>query len=163
MSIASVGFNTGATSAKVNEIIAAVNASTATLAAQQVELGYAQIGAATAAFTTIVDIAGLSVTFTLTSTRTVNVIIYALVQSSVGTDRIQVTLADAANTQIQVTGDLYIGANGSTVPGQLLYRASLAAGSYTYKARVNRQAGTGSCVVNAAASRPCFIQALDVT
>lgn len=158
MTIASVGFNTGATSAKLNEIITAVNA-----LQQPVELDYAQIVAATAAFTTIVDVAGLSVSFTLTSTRTVNVIIYALVQSSLGADRIQLTLADAANTQLQVTGDLYIPANGSTVPGTLLYRASLVAGPYTYKARVNRQAGTGSCIVNANAARPCFIQALDVT
>jgi hypothetical protein len=128
------------------------------------EIAYNEIVATSAAFTTIADIAGLSVSFTLLSTRTVRIDVFAIVQSNTAADRIQLTLADASNNVLQVTGDLPpIPAANSSVEGLILWRKSLPAGSYTYKVRANRQAGTGTCVVNAAATRPAFIQALDVT
>jgi len=127
------------------------------------ELGYAEITAGSASFTAIADVTGLSITVVLGSTKTVVVTVYALVQSSIANDRIQLTLADGAGTQLQVTGDLFIPAATVTVPVMMGYRKSLTAGTYTFKVRANRQAGTGTCIVNAAAARPCYIQAIDVT
>lgn len=140
-----------------------LNARLAALEARPVEVGYNEIVAVSAAFTTIADVSGLSVSFTLSATRKILIVVYALPQSTIGSDRIQLTLADGAGTQVQVTGDLVIPANNVTVPVEFSWRKSLAAGSYTYKVRANRQSGSGTCVLNAAGNRPCYIQALDVS
>jgi hypothetical protein len=125
------------------------------------ELAYAEITAASAAFTAQADIAGLSITFTLTETRTVLVQSYMLGLSTIASDRIQFTLTDAANVQVQLSADLFIPANNVTVHAFISWRAQLAAGSYTYKIRGQRNVGTGSCIANAAVARPNYIQALD--
>jgi hypothetical protein len=130
---------------------------------QSGELDYSEITSGSSAFTSIADITGLDVSFTLDSTRTVRIDVFCLVQSTIANDRIQLTLADSSNNVKQVTGDLFIPANSATVPGILSWRTSLAAGTYTYKVRGNRQTGTGTCIVNGGATRPCWIQALDVT
>ena len=132
----------------------------AQVAACPAELDSNQITAASASFTTIADITGLSISFTLTTARIVDIWVYAIVQSTLANDRLQLTLADNANVQLQVTGDLFIPANSSSVPGWLFWRGFLSAGPYGMKVRANRQAGSGTCVVNAAATRPAFIKAV---
>lgn len=140
-----------------------LNTRTGVLETRPVEVGYAEIVAASASFTAIADVSGLSVSFTLTSTRKILVVVYALLQSTIANDRIQLTLADGSGTQLQLSGELSIPAISVTVPVEFSWRKSLTAGSYTYKVRATRTAGTGTCILNAAAARPCYIQALDVT
>jgi hypothetical protein len=128
------------------------------------ELAYAEINASSANFTTIADVSGLSVSFTLTATRTVRIIASCLIKSTVAGDTLQVTIADPSNTVLITSGSVYEPISVANVRTEFSVRKVLTAASYTYKVRAERIApGTGSCVINASAPNPSYIQAIDIT
>lgn len=154
--------NTAATSAQLNVVVDATNANTTALQ-QSGELGYAQITTGSASFTTVVDIASLTVSFTLTTARTVQIRASLLMRSTVAADTLQGFITDASSVALMDTGSIYIPVASASVRSEMSVRLALAAASYTYKIRASRATGTGTATVNAAAVSPSYIQALDVT
>lgn len=129
----------------------------------QKEITYTEITAASSSFTTIADVSGLSISFTLTETRTVELRSCCLVRSTVAADTIELSLTDSSNTLQMNSGGIYIPTANGSVRQFFAVRKSLAAGSYTYKIRAARLSGSGTTVVNATSTSPSYIQALDVT
>jgi hypothetical protein len=127
------------------------------------ELGYSEIVAQSASFTTEADVSGLSVSFTLTSTRTVQLRASLLGKSSGAPDKIVGSIADAANVHLIESGVIQITTANDNVRAEFGIRKVLAAGAYTYHIRAQRTTAIGTCTINASATNPSYIQALDIT
>lgn len=127
------------------------------------ELAYAEITAASAAFTTVADISGLSISFTLASTRTVYIKWGGLVRSTIASDIIDIAITDNTPTTLVNSSSIFIPAANASVRTEFGVRKSLVAGTYNYKIRGTRTSGTGTTNVNALTTSVSYIQALDIT
>lgn len=148
----------GITAAAWNDIVHAVNA-----LEMLGEVGYAEITANSSSFTTLADISGLSVTFTLTATRRVLLRASTLCRSTTVNDVIQAQIADGSNAQIVASGDAVVLVANRGPRAEYSQAVTLAAGTYTYKVRAQRVSGAGTCVIAAAATDKAYIQAVDIT
>jgi hypothetical protein len=125
------------------------------------EMGYAEITASSASFTTEADVASLTVTWTAISTRVYKLIFDGNVVSTVAGYLIGIYITDNAHTHV---AEGYSGPTGTNLSqcNHFEKRITGLTGSVTYKVRAQRVSGTGTCTINAAAGRPAFFQVLDV-
>jgi hypothetical protein len=125
-------------------------------------LDYASVTANQGSITTIVDLTGMTVTFTASPERLYRIVASALPQSTVAGDSAALSIATSANVQVQRrdTGAL---ANAN-VPGGVSAEILLTglSGSVTYKARMARQFGSGTITANAVATVPMLMYVEDV-
>jgi hypothetical protein len=140
------------------EVLTAANTNTYLRGGQ--EMGYAEITAASSAFTSVADISGLSLTWTAISTRSYYLMFDGQVASSVAGDRISVYITDGSGTQ--VTGRTAIVSSVSDVGLTVACRLTGLSGSVTYKVRAQRLSGSGTTTISASATVPAFFSVLDV-
>lgn len=112
-------------------------------------------------FTTITDVTGLSVTFTAVANRRYKISVVGLIISSVANDVAQLIIADGSNTTLAVSQVVCASTSYSVQAGTFLLTQP-SAGSVTYKARVFRASGTGTCTLQAAATYPAYILVEDL-
>ena len=116
---------------------------------------------ATETFTTLADVTDLSLTFTAVAGRLYMISVHGLLRSSVTTDIAQLLIADGSNNTLSV-GQVITGSSSFAVTCSCFYLAAPAAGSVTYKARCVRSSGSGTVTLDAAATYPAYIVAVDV-
>jgi hypothetical protein len=127
-------------------------------------LAYAQITAPSAAFTALANVAGLSVTFDVPSgvSRNVKIESYCLSRSTVAADTITFQINDGGGTSQVTSGNVVIPAANQSVGRTISVIETLAPGTYTYRVAAQRATGTGTTVINAAATSPSYIMASDI-
>lgn len=127
------------------------------------ELGYAGNSSNQTGITTEVDVIGLSVTVTVAAGRRIKVHAELGVGSTIATDTIRLTLKEGGTTlQIRdVVPNVTSGTTGNiALPATA--RLTPSAGSHTYKATIQRLAGSGTIVVAGNSTFPSFIQVEDI-
>lgn len=125
------------------------------------EMGYAEITVDSSAFTAIADVSGLSVTWTAISSRVYELELWCNVSSSVSGDAIQVQITDSSSAAVAAG----FATNLLTTQIQTVVckaRLTGLSGSVTYKVRAARNTGSGTCILDAATTRPCFFVVKDV-
>ena len=125
-------------------------------------LAKAQITANSSAFTTIADISGLSVTYTQQAGRTYLTLLTCEVSSTVTADTIVVTLADGSNNALARCPAFISVSTLSEKVMISLYEVAATTGSVTRKIRANRNSGSGTSTIQAGATFPAQIVAMDV-
>ena len=132
------------------------------LAAPKGELAYTAVSTASGAITILADVPNYTISFILTSTRKIKITVSALCTSTIANDIMQLLLATSASVQQQTTQIQIPNINANPRCSDLVFRALLTAGSYSYKLRAARLSGTGTCQVNAAANNIGFILVEDM-
>jgi hypothetical protein len=131
-------------------------------AVAQGKVGYAEITATSATFTTSTDIAGLTFTTpVLVAGRRIRVTFYAQVTSSVTTDVIEAFIMEGATQLAQGLIPLTVAAGGHGV----CYISTVltpSAAAHTYKITCTRFAGTGNCQIDGASTNRAYILAEDI-
>lgn len=138
-----------------NEVVDALNA------APRGRIGSASITAQQTGITTVVDISGLSVTFTAVAGRRYRVTLQALVFSSVANDIVQIQIRDGSGTVLNLSQVLAPSATFG-VSAACEYVTNGWSGSTTVKAAALRNSGTGSVTFDAGATYPAFILVEDI-
>ena len=105
-----------------------------------------------ATITTVVDITGATITFTGVAGRLYKACFYGLFNSTVSTDVFAILLTDSANTLQQLF--LYTPATTNDISWGTEFVFTPGAGSITRKLRIQRQSGTGTGTIVAAATFP---------
>ena len=125
-------------------------------------VGYAQTTTTQPSITAIVDLTGLSVTFTATSGRRYKVTAMTRPFSSVAGDNVELTLTTSANVTLQ-THNIGMAA-GSVAYHQTLVWVSPGtnSGATTWKLRMRRLTGTGTVTNAADPVAPCLIIVEDI-
>jgi hypothetical protein len=123
------------------------------------EVGYAQITADSATFTTTTDITGLSVAVTVVTGRKYEVTGHAVMSSSVSTDNTGIVCRIGSTTYGRF-GHAVVN-NGFVAHGSVRF-TGLAAGATTFKVTGERFTGSGNCQVLAGAAYPAFIMVEDI-
>jgi len=125
-------------------------------------LGYAEITAGSATFTTEADISGLSVTVTVGSSRRIKVTCGAMVSSDVATDLIRLRIKEGSTELCRLAREVArAGGNGQeTVQKSVILTPS--SGSHTYKITGERPVGTGNASVAAQTGDPAYILVEDI-
>lgn len=124
----------------------------------------AQATANQATISAIVDLTSLSVTFTAIANRRYKVTANVLIVGTTLGDTFGLTLADAANTVLQLRN----GGTGPTAATQIPVTLTLdtvtpaVAGSYTFKLRLARAAGSGTFTSLAGATFPAQLTVEDI-
>lgn len=111
--------------------------------------------------TTVTDISGLQVSYTAEASRRYVVECQGLMFSSVGGDILQVQITDLANNVLALA-QLSAVANFGV---SFFFRglpATGAVGTQTYKVRMVRGVGTGTCTFDCGLGYPAFLQVFDV-
>jgi hypothetical protein len=111
--------------------------------------------------TSITDVTSLSITFTALAGRLYMVSAIVPVRSSVANDIATIYIADGSNNSLQVVNSLCPSTTYG-VPVTPFVLLQPGAGSVTYKVRAQRQAGTGNIQIDANATYPSHIIAVDV-
>jgi hypothetical protein len=124
------------------------------------KIAYAAATANQASVTSIVDLTGLTVTFTALASRKYRVSAQVYVGSTVTADVVALYITDGASTPVQVAQQLLTTSGAITVTSSVI--VSSVAGSTTYKLRGQRTAGTGSLTFVAAAANPMYILVEDI-
>jgi hypothetical protein len=124
-------------------------------------IGQASITATSAVFTTLADIAGLSVTFTAVANRRYKISASGFIASTVANDTGRLSITDGANAQQQAGNVPLPVANTGYAMGFFVV-VTPSAGSVTYKIRGERQAGTGNLTISAGATLPATILIEDI-
>lgn len=146
-----------------------VNGSTETITAHNADIallpkgkqGYAQVTANQGSITTVVDLSGLSVTFTALASRYYRITGQIIVASTTATDRIDMIIADGAGTQLNVIfGNPAVANQAITLHGSHIIQPG--AGSKTYKLRCQRGVGAGTVTMTGAANTPDWILVEDI-
>jgi len=122
---------------------------------------YAEITVPSATFTTLADIAGLSITFTHVANRRIMLTAHGLCESSAAGDLIVINISDGTPTQLD-QASTYIGIAAVTHHWNCAYRTAGTGSSQTFKVRGQRALGTGNGKVTAGASFKAYIQAVDI-
>lgn len=124
-------------------------------------VGYAQVTANQTPITSIVDLTGLTVTWTADSARRYKITGSVMLQSNVASDSSRVTFADGSNNIVQLSQVQFVGANVPLSCERSVIQSGLS-GSVTRKLRAARQNGTGNVTMVAAATIPAFILVEDI-
>lgn len=125
-------------------------------------IGYVARTTDQAGITAVVDVGGLSITFTAAASRRYRITAEALMFGSVANDAMQLQITDAANTILQYA-QLPTGVNVGHAYKLHCERVHIpSAGSVTYKVRALRAAGTGTLQISATANWPAFILVEDI-
>lgn len=104
-------------------------------------IGFAEATGVQTGITTSTDVTGLTVTFTAVANRRYKLTAFVNLLQSTNTGNVQVIIADGSNNSQAIGTDTYAaGEYGTTVA--IKGSVSPAAGSTTYKVRINTSAGT---------------------
>lgn len=123
-------------------------------------LGYAQAVANQGGITAQVDLTSLTVTVTVGTGRRIRLEGLGLITSSVAGDTANLYIMEGA-TQLGVFQvNLPTTLTGFTLHGSVILTPS--AGAHTYKLQLSRGAGTGTLVLNAAATQIAYILCEDI-
>lgn len=124
-------------------------------------MGYTAKTTEQTGITTVVDITGLSVTFTAVAGRRYRVTLQALVFSSVANDIVQIQIRDGSGTVLNLSQVL---APSTTfgVSAACQFVTNGWSGSTTVKAAALRNSGTGSVTFDAGATYPAYILVEDI-
>lgn len=123
-----------------------------------------RIGLATATadqtgITTVVDVTGLTVTFTAYTNRSYRLSAQCYLKSTVNGDVGNIAITDGSNTQVQ-SAQIPLTTTVATVVCSTVVVPS--AGSTTYKLRASRAAGTGSLTMSAGSAFPAIFLVEDI-
>lgn len=124
-------------------------------------VGSASVTTDNGGITSLVDLAGLSVTFTAVAGRRYRVVLDAFLNSSVGGDISSLVIATGGGAQIQ-SSQAYMPASGVSVRQQAVITVTPSAGSVTYKARASRAMGSGTLALAAGATYPAVMVVEDI-
>lgn len=138
-----------------NEVVTALNA------APRGTVGYAQITASQTGITALVDVSGLSVTFTAVAGRRYRISASAYLLSSVSGDVATINIADGASTQLQ-SAQVDLRSSSVDIRAHVEVIVVPGAGSKTYKLRAGRVSGSGNISLDAGATYPAFILVEDI-
>ena len=123
--------------------------------------GYAAATANQTTITTLVDLSGITVTWTAVANRRYRVYSEVYFLSSVANDIAALAIADGAGSQQQSS---FVTCTSTSQPikcvGSVIQ--TVAAGSTTRKAQASRAAGTGNITMVAGAAAPAFILVEDI-
>jgi hypothetical protein len=126
-------------------------------------VAYAQITASQGSIVgTAVDVTGLSVSWTASSSRTYRTTVHLVASSTVQNDDFNAFITDAAGTQKQFHLNPYLDPSTSSGMEFSVVETGLS-GTITRKVRAVRGAGTGTITLYAAATAPSFILVEDIT
>lgn len=125
------------------------------------EVAYAEVTSNQTGITTIVDITGLTVTFTRPAGRRLKVTMTFPIQASAAGTRIDGIVADGANTILKLQSLTNATANLSDAM-VVIHRFTSTGASQTIKGRVQRGSGTGTILVAASGSSPADILIEDI-
>lgn len=120
------------------------------------QVGYAQITTSQLLITSVVDLAGLTVTWSADSSRMYRTSWYFAASSSVANDVASVRCTNSANTQIGITTTGLLSTTYNYVYTGSVIETGLS-GSTTRKLRALRTDGTGNIAINANTDAPCYI------
>lgn len=124
-------------------------------------VGSAAVTTDNGGITSLVDLAGLSVTFTAVAGRRYKITLDAYLNSSAGGDISSLVIANGGGTQLQ-SSQAYMPATGVSVRQVAMVTATPGAGSTTYKARASRAIGSGTLALAAGATYPAVIVVEDI-
>lgn len=110
----------------------------------------------------LVDIVGLSVTFTATAGRIYRISSHIPVTSSANQDQIGVYIMTGAGAALAAEV-VHVAFNNFSYPGQPVTVQSALSGSVTVKIAAYRAGGTGTGTVKADATYPAWIMVEDIT
>lgn len=125
------------------------------------ELGYAEITANTSEITTLADVAGVSITFTLAVPRKVRITASAIIFSGTAGDTFLLNITDGASAIQSYSGVRTCDVANNEKRVEFSVRKSLSAATYTFKLRCTCATSVGTTVIHASSSNPCWIQAID--
>jgi len=123
-------------------------------------VGYATNTSLLQSFTTVVDITGLTVTFTGVAGRLYRVDGWSLMQSNVHNDAVNLMIKNSAGTVLQQS--IFHLPSFSAAYMASASIVTTATGSTTFKISAQRQLGTGTIVANGAATYPASIVVTDI-
>ena len=124
-------------------------------------VGYAEnTSLAQTGITTVVDITGLSVTFTGVAGRRYKIDGYLLLQSTVNGDAVNLIIRNSAGTSLQQS--IYSLALASSAYFCSTSLVMSATGSTTIKLSMQRQAGTGTLTANGGGTFPAQLVVTDI-
>lgn len=110
--------------------------------------------------TSVVDLTGLTLTWTAVSGRSYLIVAKIEVTATVADGAFVLSLTDGAGTSTQRATDACLTTSGRSVS---LFRVeSGLSGSVTRKLRLAKAGGTGSLTMGAAATQPAFLLILDI-
>ena len=121
---------------------------------------YAQATAAQTGITGVVDLTGLTITFTAAGDRYYLIQGFVTANSSVGSDGFGLIIANAADSALAVAHSV----SRDNLAGYglaVFLRVAPSAGSVTYKLRSSRS-GSGNLAYQPDATTPSFIMAIDI-
>lgn len=123
--------------------------------------GYAQVIANQGPFTALTDLTGLAVTVIVAASRRIRVSGFVLLQSTVASDVVTLSLREGAATLIQAQSPTpTTAATNIDVDAQVVLAPT--AGSHTYKLSAQRAAGTGNITMFAGTQNPSWILVEDL-
>lgn len=125
-------------------------------------MGYAQITASQTGITTIVDVTGLTTTFTAVSGRRYRVSVDVYVNGTVAADTLGISIANGSNTQLTSTQIVAVANPAIQQRAVCSGVVTGISGSTTYKIRAIRLTGTGNMEVFASSANPGFILVEDI-
>ena len=123
-------------------------------------VGYATSTTLSQGFTTVVDITGLTVTFTAISGRLYRVDSWSLMQSTVSNDAVNMMIKNGAGTVLQQS--IFHLPSSSAAYMASASIITTATGSTTFKVSAQRQLGTGTIYAYSAATYPASIIVTDI-
>lgn len=124
------------------------------------EVGYAEKTANQGPITTIVDVSGLSVTWTASSDREYLLTATSFVLGSTLDDIVNLSITDSSNNPVN-SSQIRIATTGS-IKATAEARITGVSGSVTYKVRAAVVAGAGNCTIAAGAGFPAFLLVEDM-
>jgi hypothetical protein len=113
-------------------------------------IGIAELTSVQGSITSIVDVTSLSISITVPAGRRVKFTAQAMLQSTVAGDYGRFDLTDGAGSITYQTNQMQLG--GSAIGMSFSKSQTPGAGTFTYKLRVSRTAGTGTLTVSASTS-----------
>jgi len=125
-------------------------------------MGYAQITASQTGITTIVDVTGLTTTFTAVTGRRYRVSVDVYVNGTVAADTLGISIANGSNTQL--TSTQIVAVANPAIQQRAVCSGIVTGinGSTTYKIRAIRLTGSGNMEVFASSANPGFILVEDI-
>lgn len=132
------------------------------IAAPRGRIDYKQVTADQGSITTVVDLTGLTITFTAVTGRRYRVLAFADFTSDTANDIPRLILADGSNAILK-TGRNTVPAASNQISNSLGYANNAnISGSTTWKLRAVRNAGASTVTMKAASDNPAFILIEDI-
>ena len=124
------------------------------------EIGYAERTSNLTGITALQDLTGLSVAVVVGTSRRIRITAHVNLSATVANDSAAVVIREGSTTLREAATVLPVASRPQTVTCQVIVTPS--SGAHTYKLSAQRDAGSGTVSVEAAATRPAFILVEDL-